>query len=95
MRDVAEQLGSLRAAAHLHLMLEEVASAWPEPFIVNPICCGRLSFDEALLTDLMRAARHQDRPEFDRLSEEMIPERQRESLFLSASVLNRVIGQAG
>ena len=94
MRDVAGQLGSLRAAAHLHLMLEEVAAAWPEPFTVSPICCRRLSHDEALLADLLRAARHRDRPGFDKLSEEMLPQRDRETLFLSASVLHRVVGQA-
>lgn len=91
MKAVAEALGSLRAAAHLHLLLEEVAAAWPEAFAVGPLCCARLSHDEALLADMMRLARSGDRPGFDRLLAEMIPSDERERLFVSASVLSRAI----
>src|SRR3546814_2984776 len=42
---MGEKLDSRRAAAHLHLMLEEIGAAWPEPFCVNPPCCPRLSHE--------------------------------------------------
>src|SRR5687768_9679581 len=51
---LADQLGCVRAAAHLHLLLEEVGAAWPEPFAVSPPCCGRLSHDEATLAEMLR-----------------------------------------
>ena len=31
LKVAAEHLGSLRAAAHFHLLLEEIGAAWPEP----------------------------------------------------------------
>jgi hypothetical protein len=91
MGAVADRLGNARAAAHLHLMLEEVGAAWPEPFCVAPPCCPRLSHDEALVIDMVRLGGRGDRPGFDRLLAEMIPADMRERLFLSASVLSRVL----
>lgn len=87
----ADSLGSLRAAAHFHLLLEEVGAAWPEPFEVSPPCCRCLSHDEALLVDMMRLGAAGDRPGFDRLLAEMLPGDERERLFHSASVLSRVL----
>lgn len=91
MRALADRLGSARAAAHLHLLLEEIGAAWPEPFAVSPPCCARLSHDEALVVDMIRLAGRGDRPGFDRLLCEMIPADERERLFLSASVLNQAL----
>lgn len=91
MESVAAVLGSLRSAAHLHLLLEEVAVAWPDPFAVAPPCCPRLSHDELLLADMVRLAVRGDRPGFDRLLAEMIPPDERERLFLSTSVLGRAV----
>ena len=90
-RSVAERLGSLRAAAHLQLLLEEVAAFWPEAFAVSPLCCRRLSHDEALLAEMLRLGRLGDRPAFDRLLAEMIPADARERLFVSAKVLSRYL----
>lgn len=90
-RSVAERLGSLRAAAHLQLLLEEVAAVWPEAFAVSPLCCRRLSHDEALLAEMLRLGRLGDRPAFDRLLAEMIPADARERLFVSAKVLSRYL----
>lgn len=87
----ADRLGSRRAGAHLHLLLEEVAAAWPEPFAVSPPCCGRLSHDEALLAEMIGCAAAADRPSFDRLLAEMIGSDERDRLFLSAVSLNRRI----
>ena len=89
LQAVADRLESLRAAAHLHLLLEEVGAAWPDPFCIAPLCCSRLSHDEALAVAMVRAATAQDRPAFDRLLEEMIPADMRERLFLSAGMLGR------
>jgi len=86
-----ERLGSARAGAHLHLLVEEIAAAWPDPFAVSPPCCRRLSHDEALLADMLNSAGARDRPGFDRLTGEMLGGDARERLFLSASVLARCL----
>ena len=85
------RLGSVRAAAHLHLLLESVGAAWPEPFCISPPCCPRLSHDEALALDMVRLARRGDRPAFDRLLQEMLPADVRDRLFVSAAVLGRAL----
>ena len=92
LQAVADRLGSLRAAAHLHLLLEEVGAAWPDPFCIAPPCCPQLSHDEALALLMVRAAGREDRPAFDRLLEEMIPAGMRERLYLSAGLLGRLLG---
>ena len=91
MQAVADRLGSMRAAAHLHLLLEEIGAAWPEPFCIAPLCCPRLSHDEALALRMVRTAARGDRPAFDRLLQEMIPADMRERLYLSAGVLGRAL----
>ncbi|HEY9554733.1 addiction module antidote protein [Allosphingosinicella sp.] len=83
---MGEKLDSRRAAAHLHLMLEEIGAAWPEPFCVNPPCCPRLSHDEALVLDMIRVASRDDRPGFDRLLSDLLPADAREPLFASAAL---------
>jgi hypothetical protein len=91
MQAVAERLESVRAAAHLHLLLEEIAAAWPDPFCIAPPCCPRLSHDEALALEMVRLATRQNQPAFDRLLEDMIPADMRERLYLSAGVLGRAL----
>jgi hypothetical protein len=93
LQAVADRLDSARAAAHLHLLLEEIGAAWPDPFCIAPPCCPRLSHDEALALAMVGAAAREDRPAFDRLLEEMIPADMRERLYLSAGVLGRVLIQ--
>jgi hypothetical protein len=92
MQAVTDRLDSVRAAAHLHLLLEEIGAAWPDPFCIAPPCCPRLSHDEALALDMVRAAAREDRPAFDRLLQEMIPADMRDRLYLSAGVFGRVLG---
>jgi hypothetical protein len=89
MQPVAERLGSARAAAHLHLLIEEIGAAWPEPFCVSPPCCSRLSHDEATLGAMVAIAGGGDRRGFDRLLEDLLPAEVRERLFLSSSILAR------
>lgn len=90
MQAIAHRLGSARAAAHLHLLLEEVGAAWPDPFCIAPPCCPRLSHDEALALDMVRTAARGDRRGFDRLLEEMISADMRERLFVSAGAVGRL-----
>ena len=92
MQAVAGRLGSVRAAAHLQLLLVEIGTAWPDPFCIAPPCCPRLSHDEALALDMVRLAVHGDRPAFDRLLEEMLPADMRERLYVSAGVLGQALG---
>ena len=89
MQPVAERLGSARAAAHLHLLIDEIAAAWPEPFCVSPPCCRRLSHDEATAGAMIAIAGRGDRRGFDRLLEDLVPPEVCERLFLSSSMLAR------
>ena len=69
----AQRLGTAEAACRFWLLMEEVGAAWPEPFMVSPPCCGRMSTDEAtLLTMIVQAGRNQ-RIEFIATLREMIP----------------------
>lgn len=94
LRAVAERLGCARAAAHLHLLLEEIGAAWPDPFCAAPPCCPRLSHDEALAMAMIRAGGRGDRPGFDRLLADMLPGHVRERLYLSAAVLSGALAGA-
>lgn len=86
-----ERLGSARAAAHVELLLAEIACAWPEPFAVSPPCCPCLTHDEALAADMLGLAEAEDRPAFDRLLADLLPADERERLFLSMRVLTEVL----
>ncbi len=87
----AAHLGSARAAAHLGLLVEEIAACWPDPFTVAPPCCPRLSHDEATLAAMLRLGSARDRPGFEALLAEMLPQDARERLFLSATVIGTVL----
>ena len=91
MGAVAERLGSQRAAAHFHLMLEEIGAAWPEPFCVSPPCSPRLSHDEATFVEMIAVASRGNRPAFDRLLSDLLPADERERLFVSASTLTNFV----
>jgi hypothetical protein len=91
LQAVADRLDSARAAAHLHLLLEEIGAAWPDRFCIAPLCCPRLSHDEALALDMVRLAGRGNRPGFDRLLAEMLPADMRDRLYLSAGLLGRAI----
>lgn len=89
MQALAHRLGSVRAAARLSLLLEEIGAAWPDPFCIAPPCCPKLSHDEVLALDMVRTAARGDRPGFDRLLQEMLPADMRERLFVSAAAVGR------
>ena len=88
---VKERLGSARAAAHVELLLAEIACAWPDPFAVAPPCCPQLSHDEALSAEMLALAAEEDRLGFDRLLADLLPGDARERLFLSMRVLAGVL----
>ena len=85
------RLGCGRTAAHLHLLLDEIGAAWPDPFCVAPPCCGRLSHDEATLSNMLATAAEGDRAAFDRLLSDLLPADVRERLYLSVTVLQRLL----
>ena len=86
------RLGSARAAAHVELLLAEIACAWRDPFAVAPPCCPQLSHDEALVADMLALAGRDDRSAFDRLLADLLPDDERERLFLSMTVLAEILG---
>lgn len=81
---MAERLGSEAAAWQFWLLMEEVGAAWPDPFMVSPPCCRRLSFDEALLLDMLGEASRENRPAFFALVGEMLSLDIAERLYRSA-----------
>lgn len=70
---VSQRLGSEEAAWRFWLLMEEVGTAWPDPFMVSPPCCGRMSFDEASLIAMLDHARGGRRVQFLSLLKEMLP----------------------
>ena len=84
---LAAQLGCMRTSAHLHLLLEEVGAAWPDPFAVSPPCCPRLSHDEATFAAMLVLAYSGNRLGFDRHLADLIGPDERERLFHSAALL--------
>lgn len=91
IRTVTDRLGSARAAAHFRLILEEVGASWPDPFCVSPPCASQLSHDEATLAEMLSLAGRGDRPAFDRLLSDLLPQDERERLFLSFAVFTAVL----
>lgn len=91
VRTIAERLGTMRAAAHLRLIIEEIGAAWPDPFCVSPPCSPRLSHDETTVAGMLDLAARSDRPGFDRLLADLLPADERERLFLSFEVFSRAL----
>lgn len=88
---LAQRLGTAHAAAQMHILLEEVGCAWPEPFCVSPPCCPRLSHDEATLCRMLRYAHRADRAGFDAELRDLIPADTRQRLYASAEQFNAVV----
>jgi hypothetical protein len=88
---VSARLGSAEAAAHLHLLMEEIGAAWPEPFCVSPPCCIRLSHDEATAVEMIGIGRRRNRPAFDRLLADLLPPDARERLYATAARLASIL----
>jgi hypothetical protein len=81
---LASLTSRLRNTDHARRMLHLITLAgaiWPEPFMLSPPCCGRLTPDEALLGELAVHANHGDRPAFDRAGRDLISEDGRDQLW--------------
>ena len=61
-----DRLGRGARAGRAVSIVRLIGAIWPDPFMLSPPCCRRLSFDEALLCDLAAAAAAGDRGGFDR-----------------------------
>ncbi|HET6538412.1 MAG TPA: addiction module antidote protein [Sphingopyxis sp.] len=79
--ELERRLGSRIAARRFRVLMEAMGQIWPDPFAVAPPCCSRLSFDEALLAQMVMAAALQDRHHFDFLSAEMLGMDARDMLY--------------
>ena len=78
---MATRLGSEAAAWQFWLLMEEIGTAWPEPFIVSPPCCSAMSFDEHVLAGMVERASRGDRSGFSGLLCEMLPAEHCERLY--------------
>ncbi len=81
MPELERRWGNILAARRYRLVVEAIGHVWPDPFAVAPPCCPRLSFDEALLGDIVISAGHGDRVHFDYLTAEMLGSDARAMLF--------------
>lgn len=90
---IAERLGSEEAVVRFWLFMEAVGAAWPDPFIVSPPCCGRLSFDEATLVQMLGHIGRGDRCGLYRLLGEMLPIEQSERLYVATAALLDAVAQ--
>jgi hypothetical protein len=84
-RALVDQLGSPRVAALFQLLMEQIGAAWPDPFCVSPPCMPQLSHDETTLMAMLATA--SDRPRFDELLSDMLPDDARERLFRTTALL--------
>lgn len=81
---IEQRLGSEMAACRFWLLMEEVGAAWPEPFIVSPPCCGRMSSDEASLLAVLNHADGGRRLECLAMLRDMIPLELADRLYATA-----------
>ena len=82
--DLAEQLGAPLAVHSFLVFLDEAGRAWPEPIVLNPPCCNRMSYDEMLLVDCATAAAKDDRASFDAFVRDMLDASRRQSVWNAA-----------
>lgn len=76
-----------KVAARFDLLMDTVAQIWPEPLGIHRPCCGLASVDERVLTDAIRLAAADARPQFEVLLREMLPEDARRIFFSLAQSL--------
>lgn len=81
MPELERRWGNILAARRYRLVVEAIGHVWPDPFAVAPPCCPRVSFDEALLADIVLAAGERDKVQFDCLTAEMLGSDAREMLY--------------
>ena len=82
--ELANRLGSGKAAARFLGFIEVMGAAWPDPVYVNAPCCPKLSYDEMMVLDLMTACGSADRAAFDALLCDMLPVDVRDRIYTAA-----------
>lgn len=75
------------AAGRFGLLMEQLTSAWPEPFTTYPPCACSLSPDEATMLTLLGHAANGDARAFHRQLSEMLPLSVRERLWHASSAV--------
>lgn len=86
--DVLEaKLGCVRRARQQALVVETLGAMWPDPIRLARPCCGGLLPDESLIAGLYGCARLGNRPDFDRLVQEMLGDDARSLLFTQLRTL--------
>ena len=97
MPELERRWGNILAARRFRLVVEAIGHVWPDLFAVAPPCCPQVSFDEALLAAIVRAAGTGERVQFDYLTGEMLGSDAREMLFaaLENFVRARAPGRVG
>jgi hypothetical protein len=70
------------------LFMETVTQIWPEPFALHRPCCATPSVDEMVMVQALRWASLRNRPQFERLLDEMLGDDARDLLFAQASALD-------
>ncbi|MEM8633921.1 MAG: hypothetical protein AAGF33_02990 [Pseudomonadota bacterium] len=88
---LGDHLGSRTAVSSFHVFLDEAGRAWPEPISLNPPCQPAFSYDEMLLADLCIAAARNDRKPFDEMTQDMLGQAARNSIWASARRLMRYL----
>lgn len=73
-RNLAIHFRDERYAVRFLVMLQAIGATWPEPVMVGRPCCQNLSHDEHTIASLMTLRKFGDRPGFDTLIGEMIPD---------------------
>lgn len=86
--ELGRRWGNVQAAQRYQLVVEAVGQSWPEPFAVAPPCCPQLSFDEALLADMVVAVNCGNRDKFDRMTGEMLGADARALLYTALEIFD-------
>lgn len=86
--ELERRWGNLLTAQRYQLVIEAIGQSWPEPFAIAPPCCPQLSFDEALLADMVAAVDNGDRARFDRATGEMLGADARALLYTALEIFN-------
>ena len=81
MPELERRWGNATSAQRFTVLVEAIGHMWPDPFAVAPPCCSKVSFDEALLADIVTSARMDDRRRFDIQTAEMLGHDARNMLF--------------
>ena len=81
MRSISLLLGGTGRGKAFLRIVREMGESWPEPVRVLRPCSGKLTYDEALLIEMIDRAVHRDIAGFDKLLQDMLDRDRRSRLF--------------